>query len=193
MCTREQRGFDYRELTPEQWTELRTCIEGQARAARAQALRELLDRGLCLLRAAASGVREVAGPVAGAIAATARRWWAAHAARRERRAAVRELAALDDRALKDIGLSRSEIEYVVYGQAIGRWREGAVVPARGGEPEVGAGAQRAKISGGTPALRTRAPASAVRRQHAPDVIPSGNPFAAENASGRYAKAAGPCR
>jgi uncharacterized protein YjiS (DUF1127 family) len=191
MCAREQRGFDYRKLTPEQWTELRNCIEGLARAARAQALRDLLDRGLCLLRGAGNGAREVAGLVAGAIAATARRWWTAYAARRERRAAVRELAALDDRALKDIGLTRSEIEYVVYGQAIGRWREGAVVPARGGEPEAGAGAERAKISGGTPALRTRAPA--IRSQHVPDISRGGNPLLAENASGRLAEAARHCR
>ena len=42
--------------------------------------------------------------------------WAAYAAARERRAAIAELHALDDHALKDIGLHRSEIERVVHGR-----------------------------------------------------------------------------
>ncbi len=41
--------------------------------------------------------------------------WAAYAAARERQASIAALHALDDHALKDIGLHRSEIERAVYG------------------------------------------------------------------------------
>ena len=45
-----------------------------------------------------------------------RSWWNAYWEHRSKRAAVVMLNALDDRNLRDIGLSRSEIESVVYGR-----------------------------------------------------------------------------
>jgi uncharacterized protein YjiS (DUF1127 family) len=52
--------------------------------------------------------------------------WRAYALRRERRAAARELHALDDRTLRDIGVSRSEIEWVVRGPHWTRARDVAI-------------------------------------------------------------------
>ena len=46
----------------------------------------------------------------------ARRAWAGYWTRRAERATVLVLRSLDSRTLKDIGLHRSEIESVVYGQ-----------------------------------------------------------------------------
>jgi uncharacterized protein YjiS (DUF1127 family) len=50
------------------------------------------------------------------VAAIGSRWARAYAIWRERRQAVRELAALDERTLKDFGIHRSEIEASVYGR-----------------------------------------------------------------------------
>ena len=44
-------------------------------------------------------------------------WWDAYWARKAKRATVLMLHALDDRALADIGLHRSEIESIVYGKS----------------------------------------------------------------------------
>ena len=73
-------------------------------------------QGRC--RAAATIMQVAAERVAGVFAAC----WHAYASRRERTAAVRELRALDDRTLRDIGINRSEIESVVYGQDTTRLR-----------------------------------------------------------------------
>lgn len=56
--------------------------------------------------------RSFGGRIAGFLA----RSWAAYAAARERRASIAALHALDDLALRDIGLDRSEIEWAVYGR-----------------------------------------------------------------------------
>src|SRR5262249_62314485 len=57
---------------------------------------------------------DLARSFASRAAVMASRWASGYAAWRERRRAFRELAALDDRVLKDIGISRSEIESSVY-------------------------------------------------------------------------------
>jgi uncharacterized protein YjiS (DUF1127 family) len=48
--------------------------------------------------------------------------WAAYLSRHGRRATVLSLKSLDDHTLKDIGIDRSEIESVVYGEPEERLR-----------------------------------------------------------------------
>lgn len=83
-------------LTPEQWENIRQGTATRAHAARATML------------------RDVFGGIPASVRALAGRWWSAYVAWRERSAAIKELAGLDDRTLKDMGLHRSEIESVIY-------------------------------------------------------------------------------
>src|SRR5262245_64226252 len=102
MFANDENDRYYNGLPPDEWERARQRIIGRAQAARARALREF-----------ARAVLRPVATLAAAVAATAGKWWRAHALRRERNAAVRELRALDDRMLKDIGINRSEIEWVV--------------------------------------------------------------------------------
>jgi uncharacterized protein YjiS (DUF1127 family) len=104
---RNDHDFDHRTLTPEQWAELTRHVMREAHAARAQSLRTFYRAVFGLARAAVGPVRHLAD------AARARR--ATYDIWLERRRAVRDLCALDDRSLKDMGLHRSEIESVVFG------------------------------------------------------------------------------
>ena len=97
--------FEHRPLTPEQWEQLRQSMRQRAQADRAHALRDLLARLPKLAMVAARG-----GWAMGRLLART------YAAWRVRRRAIKELRGLDDRVLKDMGLHRSEIESVVYGQ-----------------------------------------------------------------------------
>ena len=119
MCAGNERSFVFNELTYEQWERRKQQIVRRAEVARARALRGLVGGVLRGLRTAAS-----------AVAATAGKWWRAYALRRERNAAVRELHALDDRTLKDIGINRSEIEWVVDGEDATRLRDATIAANR---------------------------------------------------------------
>ena len=55
--------------------------------------------------------------------AAANRWWAGYTRWRLHKAAIAQLRSMSDRQLADIGVSRSEIEYVVSGK-----RDRAVSP-----------------------------------------------------------------
>jgi uncharacterized protein YjiS (DUF1127 family) len=130
MCAGNESSFDFNSLTPDQWQRSRRQIIRRAQAARAQALRDLVGAALRALQAAAGGAAALTRALAKAVAAAAGRWWRAYAIRRERNAAVRELRALDDRALKDIGVSRSEIEWVVGGRDTTRLRDATIAANR---------------------------------------------------------------
>ena len=119
MCAGNERAFVFNELTHEQWERRKQQIIRRAEVARTQALRGLVGAVLGGL-----------GTAAWAVAATAGKWWRAYALRRERNAAVRELHALDDRTLKDIGITRGEIEWVVDGEDATRLRDATIAANR---------------------------------------------------------------
>ena len=119
MCAGNESAFVFNELTHDQWERRKQQIIRRAEVARARALRGLVGAVLRGLRTAAW-----------AVAATAGKWWRAYALRRERNAAVRELHALDDRTLKDIGINRSEIEWVVDGEDATRLRDATIAANR---------------------------------------------------------------
>jgi uncharacterized protein YjiS (DUF1127 family) len=120
--------FEHRPLTPEQWDRLKRSAVRRAKEHRTQILRSLFVAILTSLRRAADGGRDIVRVLGHRAASAARRLWRGYLTGRERRRAVRELGALDDLSLKDIGLHRSEIESVVYGPDSSRVaeRKGAV-------------------------------------------------------------------
>jgi hemoglobin-like flavoprotein/uncharacterized protein YjiS (DUF1127 family) len=103
-------------LPPDEWERRRWQIIRDARAARAELFRDLFRQILRPFRTAAAGGRDLARTLAVRAGPTLRRWARDYATWRTRRQAVAELAGLDDRALKDFGINRSEIESVVYGR-----------------------------------------------------------------------------
>ncbi len=107
--------FEHRPPTPEQWEQLERRVVRGAKIARAEAMRRLFAGIATSFRAL--GQRAAAATAKG---------WNAYATWRERRRAVAELGGLDDRALKDFGLHRSEIESVVYGRDSRQVTEGKV-------------------------------------------------------------------
>jgi uncharacterized protein YjiS (DUF1127 family) len=147
MCAGNERAFVFNELSYEQWERRKQQIVRRAEVARARALRGLVGGVLRGLRTAAS-----------AVAATAGKWWRAYALRRERNAAVRELRALDDRELKDIGISRGEIEWVVHCEDATRLRDATIAANRSRrcDPSAGTGMTSRPQPSGKPLIKQRA-------------------------------------
>jgi len=98
--------LDYRTLTLEQWDALRRHVARRAELARAQALRALFRPLRSALQRLAPSLRAGAAVAAG--------WWRAYAEERRRRQAMAELHGFSDRELKDLGVRRSEIFWVVH-------------------------------------------------------------------------------
>jgi uncharacterized protein YjiS (DUF1127 family) len=105
----------YRSLTPSQKDALVRLIIGNAEAARTEAVRRIF-RGAAAWSATAVvrglGILRPVGVAARHVAAAA---WRSYLRRRDIRRASARLHAMDDRALKDIGLRRSEIDFVLSG------------------------------------------------------------------------------
>jgi uncharacterized protein YjiS (DUF1127 family) len=118
--------LDDRKLTPQQWEHFKR----RAQDARTRAMRDLLDGVLSSLRDAAAGGWDIIRACGHWGAEAAGKGWSAYAARRVRSRAIRELNALDDRSLKDIGVNRSEILSVIYGREWTRTTERAIAPVR---------------------------------------------------------------
>jgi uncharacterized protein YjiS (DUF1127 family) len=138
MCVTDRNALDYNRLAPEEWDRLRRQAMQRAHVERARALRDVIGGGVRALRAAA--VSALLGAAAETAVTTARKWWRAYAPWRERKAAVRELRALDDRMLRDIGVNRSEIEWVVYGQDATRLRDASIATNRSRRRDARSGA-----------------------------------------------------
>jgi uncharacterized protein YjiS (DUF1127 family) len=132
--------FEHRPLTPEQLDQLKRSTGRAAREHRARLVRNLGIAALASLRGAARGVGRIIRWLAHRAAAIAGERWRAYADWRERRAAVKELAALDDRTLRDLGLTRSEIEFVVRRDSARSSERQA--PARQGAARAGTAANR---------------------------------------------------
>ena len=147
MFVHDENDFHYNGLAPGEWDKARARIIHRAEAARAQALRDLAGVVLRPLRSAAW-----------AVAATAGSWWRAYALRRERNAAVRELRALDDRTLKDIGVNRCEIEWVVDGHDDTRLKDATIAAnrSRRRDPAAGTGMTSKPQPSGKPSIKQRA-------------------------------------
>jgi uncharacterized protein YjiS (DUF1127 family) len=128
MCAIDVNALNYNGLQPKQWDRLRRQAVHRAHLARGRALRDLIGGGVRALRAAAASA--LLGAAAETAVTTVGKWWRAYALWRERKRAVRELRALDDRTLRDIGVSRSEIEWVVYGRDETRLRDASIAANR---------------------------------------------------------------
>jgi len=128
MGTIDISAFDYMSLPPKERDRLRQQALRRAHLARGRALRHVISSGVRALRAAAASA--LLGAAAETAVTTARKWWRAYALWRERSRAVRELRALDDRTLRDIGVNRSEIEWVVYGSDATRLRDASIAANR---------------------------------------------------------------
>jgi uncharacterized protein YjiS (DUF1127 family) len=133
--------FEHRPLTPEELEQLKRLAERAATEYRARLVRGLGIAVLALLRSAARGVGRIIRALGHRAAAVASAGWSAYADWRERRAAVGELAALDDRTLRDLGLTRSEIEYVVGRRDSARWSQ-RQAQARDGAARAGTATNR---------------------------------------------------
>src|SRR5919198_1167223 len=126
MCAGNEIVFDFKSLPPEQWGRARRQIIAEAEAARAQALRDLFAAVRYGLWTVARGAAALTRLVAKAVIAAAGKWRRAYVLWRERKDAARELHALDDRTLKDIGVSRSEIDWGVRGPHATRLRDATI-------------------------------------------------------------------
>jgi uncharacterized protein YjiS (DUF1127 family) len=100
-------ALNLRDLSPEDWTALRRRAIERAHRTRSQMVKALTVQ---LVAAVGHSLMEALRAGVGTLAL-----WRSHLiVSREDRAAIARLRALDDRALKDIGIPRTEIESIVH-------------------------------------------------------------------------------
>jgi uncharacterized protein YjiS (DUF1127 family) len=113
-------------LSLQGWERRKQQILREAREARTQQLRGLVRAIFSPVRTLAATGGRLGRPIAARISEAAGRWGRKYATWRTRRQAIAELSALDDRALKDFGINRSEIESLVYGRYAPAVSEGKI-------------------------------------------------------------------
>ena len=101
--------FEVRHLTPAQWAALRHDIIRRAHDERSRVLRGVAAGAV----AAARRTLNAAGELRNLVVFALRR----HLARRKRLNELRQLSAMDDNELKDIGISRTEIRSAMWSTA----------------------------------------------------------------------------
>lgn len=107
-------GRDWRDLSPQQWTEARRAIVCRAHSLRSQAARKL---AVFIFESFVDALRFVRDGYANLKAAQIER------------AAIARLQSLDDHALSDIGIRRSEIESIVNAKGCDATRRRSNCPA----------------------------------------------------------------
>jgi len=111
MAPRSEFDFsalDYQALSPAERSAVVNKVVREARVARASEI-------ATVTQAAWQGISRVMQSLGIAVSAAAMAAWRRHRDRRARRLAAAQLYAMDDRALRDIGLRRGEIEFAVGG------------------------------------------------------------------------------
>jgi uncharacterized protein YjiS (DUF1127 family) len=103
--------LDYRALNPSQWAELKDRLERRAHWQRNQAISAMVSNARSEL---ARTLRIHLGLWVGRLGSAFARHWQLYMTTHRRRLAVRQLSALNDRQLKDMGLRRCEIYSAVY-------------------------------------------------------------------------------
>src|SRR5581483_1257220 len=93
-----------RKWPPDRWQSVMSEVSREAHRTRTQAMRDFVA---WVAKGAATLARSAAGLL--------QQWAGDYRAWQTRRAAVRELQGLDNRMLRDMGIARSEIEWLVAG------------------------------------------------------------------------------
>src|SRR5262245_30400359 len=87
---------DSRQLSPQEWDELKQAVARRARIARTQVMRDLFGRIAAAVRAASASGRGLGRAMVAGGAATVRRSMRAYATWRERQRTIAELGSLSD-------------------------------------------------------------------------------------------------
>jgi uncharacterized protein YjiS (DUF1127 family) len=100
-------ALNFQELSPKDWDQLRRCAIARAHRTRSQVIKALAGQLFMAMRGSLATVAKAGvAPLA--------RWYDGMLARHADRSAIARLQSLDDGALRDIGIRRTEIESIVH-------------------------------------------------------------------------------